>query len=431
MINEMNYNNLLNYNQSLNHKNQVQMQDTLKLEEQAYSNEILCRMLSAAECYYNRLMHIENEREIFGYYNAFNLGNIKEKEKLKKQLLNAIELFKNSYEDYSYNYEKYDFPDNLPKSDIEQLIKKWRNNLLNYSNGIYRSEANYYDGILKLINGNNDVTYRNEIKLMNKGKFNKEGSVAKQLSKHLPYVQEKAENLGKRIREGVLNGNITINVILYGDYRQDEDLIRGKEQFDKLDYNEDYQNNFRNNNLNPNYNNRNSNLINNHNNYNNNFNNNYNNNDYNVSNNNYNNNSNGDFGYYKNYPNNQRETRLIDYDDDNENEKTKLENEVFNIIDHLTTAFEKYLDIRKKIPNSQNFQTNKNKEDIIKELNYYMILLNQYYQKYLSKFDKNFQIQERLSTLKNLFYHNITENYSYDEFLYELYSNILKCINLK
>ena len=54
----------------------VQIQDTIKIEEQAYSNEILCRLLSTAECYYNRLMNIKNSKELFGYYNTFNLEKI-------------------------------------------------------------------------------------------------------------------------------------------------------------------------------------------------------------------------------------------------------------------------------------------------------------------------------------------------------------------
>ncbi len=39
-------------------------------------------------------MNIKNSKELFGYYNAFNSGNRKDNEKLKKQL------FKSSMEDY-------------------------------------------------------------------------------------------------------------------------------------------------------------------------------------------------------------------------------------------------------------------------------------------------------------------------------------------
>ena len=48
------------------------------------------------ECYQlknvNRLMNIKNSKELFGYYNAFNSGNRKDNEKLKKQFLHQIEL---------------------------------------------------------------------------------------------------------------------------------------------------------------------------------------------------------------------------------------------------------------------------------------------------------------------------------------------------
>ena len=62
------------------------------------------------ECYQlknvNRLMNIKNSKELFGYYNALNSRNRKDNEKLKKQFLHQIELFKSSMEDYYNNYEK-------------------------------------------------------------------------------------------------------------------------------------------------------------------------------------------------------------------------------------------------------------------------------------------------------------------------------------
>ena len=69
------FGNQRNYSEYGKTKINAQIQDTIKIEEQAYSNEILCRMLSTAECYYNRLMNIKNVKELFGYYNALNSGN--------------------------------------------------------------------------------------------------------------------------------------------------------------------------------------------------------------------------------------------------------------------------------------------------------------------------------------------------------------------
>ena len=56
--------NEINYRKT---QSQLQFQSTLKLEEQAYSNEILCRMLSTAECYFYRVVNKSPEEEIFGY----------------------------------------------------------------------------------------------------------------------------------------------------------------------------------------------------------------------------------------------------------------------------------------------------------------------------------------------------------------------------
>ena len=77
------------------------------------------------ECYQlkNRLMNIKNSKELFGYYNAFNSGNRKDNEKLKKQL------FESSMENYCNNYEKYDYLNNLSEKDVLCIIKQWKNKI--------------------------------------------------------------------------------------------------------------------------------------------------------------------------------------------------------------------------------------------------------------------------------------------------------------
>ncbi len=220
------------YNRNDLYQNQIQ--DTLKLEEQAFSNEILCRMLSAAECYFNRITGKKNAEEIFSYYNGLNSGNTKNLEQLKKQFLHQIELFKNSIEDYYYNYQTYNFPNNLPKENIEKYINYWITEI--EKNPTIKKESNYYKGILNIINLDyKKISYRNEIKEMNKGKVNKEGKVAHIFMKNLPYIQEKAENISRKVRENAKKGIYDINVVLNGNFKDDKELIEGYEKYKNLD----------------------------------------------------------------------------------------------------------------------------------------------------------------------------------------------------
>ena len=234
------FGNQRNYSEYGKTKINAQIQDTIKIEEQAYSNEILCRMLSTAECYYNRLMNIKNVKELFGYYNALNSGNRKDNEKLKKQFLHQIELFKSSMEDYYNNYEKYDFPNNLSEKEVISIIKQWKNNI--EKDPRIRSESKYYQSILELLKYNFDkIDYRSEIKAMNKGKVNKNGDVAYQLMHNIPYIQEKAERISQNIKENALRGKVDINVVLNGHYKDDE-LFTQQQRYKNL-YDTRYKNN--------------------------------------------------------------------------------------------------------------------------------------------------------------------------------------------
>jgi hypothetical protein len=55
---------------------------------------------------------------------------------------------------------------------------------------------------------------------MNKGKVNKNGDVAYQLIHN--YIKEKAERISQNIKENTFRGKVDINVVLNGDYKDDE-----------------------------------------------------------------------------------------------------------------------------------------------------------------------------------------------------------------
>ena len=356
-------------------KYHIQMQDTLKLEEQAFSNDILCRMLSAAECYHNRLLDLHNQQEIFGYYNGFNSGNTKNTEKLKKQLLHEIEVFKTSMEDYYDNYKKYDFPNNLPKSKVQEILINWKNDLENQKNPQISDEAKYYDGILNLINGDYDkVSYRSEIKKMNQGKFNRNGTVAKQLAKNLPYVQEKAEYLSKKVREAALRGDTNINVVLNGNFTDDKYLNRGKAHFDTLEQNTQFINNFNND-----YNNNNNMLI-----------------DYEEDNSNNNisdNNSNYNYNHNKNENMNQKE----------------LEDKILQIFCYFWKNIDFYLYVTEKVePKFMKYiPPYQEEKQLIDEINQLIIKFKQFSVKFLSEHWKSEKISQELMKIIPYVYSHI------------------------
>ena len=356
-------------------KYHIQMQDTLKLEEQAFSNDILCRMLSAAECYHNRLLDLHNQQEIFGYYNGFNSGNTKNTEKLKKQLLHEIEVFKTSMEDYYDNYKKYDFPNNLPKSKVKEILIKWKSDLENQKNPQISDEAKYYDGILNLINGHYDkVSYRSEIKKMNEGKFNRNGTVAKQLAKNLPYVQEKAEYLSKKVREAALRGDTNINVVLNGVFTDDKYLNRGKAHFDTLEQNTQFINNFNND-----YNKNNNMLI-----------------DYEEDNSNNNisdNNSNYNYNHNKNENMNQKE----------------LEDQILQILWNLWKNIDFYLYVTEKVKPKymRDIPPYQEEKQLIDEINQLIIKFKQFSVKFLSEHWKSEKISQELMKIIPYVYSHI------------------------
>ena len=81
---------------------------------------------------------------------------------------------------------------------------------------------------------------------MNRGKVNKEGDVAYQLMYNIPYIQEKAERMGQQVRENASKGIFDVDVVLNGNYK-DDDLYERQKNYSKLRGNNNYSKNDKNN----------------------------------------------------------------------------------------------------------------------------------------------------------------------------------------
>ena len=212
---------------------QIQKQDITQAQNQAFSNEILCRLLSSAECYHHR--NFENKikkkkmGEIFSYYNTLNSGNEKTIEHLKKQLLNQFEIFKSSFENYREEYEEYNFPDNLDPEFIKYLLKEWKEDF--EKDNKLKEDAKYYEGIIKLIDGNEKISFRQDIKQLNKNKKNKNGAVAKKLMESIGAVQDVASNIELKVKNDIeKKGYYKHEVQLDKKFSDNEDMKRVKDE---------------------------------------------------------------------------------------------------------------------------------------------------------------------------------------------------------
>jgi hypothetical protein len=139
---------------------QRQIQLNQQKLDQAYSYGVMGNIFSALEWYAYRLSGETPKDLRFNNYNNFNSGNKKDLTQLKNQIITQIEIFKFSYLIYKKDHKKYEFPQNLTENDIIKEIEKWKNLIKNKS----PENLKYYDSILKIIQGESDISFVEEIK---------------------------------------------------------------------------------------------------------------------------------------------------------------------------------------------------------------------------------------------------------------------------
>ena len=129
-------------------KAQKQIPIQNKIRDQVISNEIMLNSLAALEnlavlCGYNG-------QKIFPYYSGNAQGNnINE---LVDIVMVQLELFRASHSDYSSNYTNYDFPKNLTKEQIIQIISEWKKYIPDNNIKVF------YDEILHYLNGQSNIS---------------------------------------------------------------------------------------------------------------------------------------------------------------------------------------------------------------------------------------------------------------------------------
>ena len=155
---------------------QINKQSLQFAEDQEDLNESLGNMLSTAECLANRFGNMPKQPPIFEYYNMYGSVNTKNEKNLKSQLQILTKIFRNNHDYMTKKYGKYPFPENLGKNQIINFIIFWRNTA-KLENKIY------FDNILKILNGNYNITYP---KIISNG-----------ISKTHPYIQKNLELLNQ------------------------------------------------------------------------------------------------------------------------------------------------------------------------------------------------------------------------------------------
>ena len=126
------YDNHTRYNQQ--ESLQVSKMKVTQLQDQALSNDTMCRVLTLAEKYAIG----QNDK-----YASYNLSSA-EGEDLLRLLVREIEIFRLSYEDYVEEYESYDFPGNQSKNQIIDDVESWKNE-------VDVKDRKYYDILIQIL----------------------------------------------------------------------------------------------------------------------------------------------------------------------------------------------------------------------------------------------------------------------------------------
>ena len=195
-------------------KAQKQIPIQNKIRDQVISNEIMLNSLAALEnlavlCGYNG-------QKIFPYYSGNAQGNnINE---LVDVVMVQLELFRASHSDYSSNYTNYDFPKNLTKEQIIQIISEWKKYIPDNNIKVF------YDEILHYLNGQSNISGISGIIDERQKEWGPttEGQLSR-ISNSIPFINSKMFNQMEQVQKSYnKNGDYEINAKLYKN--RDDDI---------------------------------------------------------------------------------------------------------------------------------------------------------------------------------------------------------------
>lgn len=121
---------------------QKQLSKQSQLIDQNFSNEIMLNTIAALEnlaFYYGY-----KGKRIFDYYSGY--ANRKSEKELINAIIIQLEVFRASHCNYSSIYENYDFPKNLNKEQIINIIYDWSKNIPDKNKIYYKEIINYLNG---------------------------------------------------------------------------------------------------------------------------------------------------------------------------------------------------------------------------------------------------------------------------------------------
>ena len=164
---------------------QKQLSKQRQLVDQNFSNGIMLNCISALENL--AIFYGYKGKMIFDYYSGY-ASRTNENELINAVII-QLEVFRNSYSNYSKVYSTYDFPKNLSKEQIIKLINEWKKVIPN------KNIIIFYDEILRYLEGYSESSGISETLNMKKkewGPTTKED--LKRIARNAPYINSNMFN---------------------------------------------------------------------------------------------------------------------------------------------------------------------------------------------------------------------------------------------
>ena len=186
--------------------------------DQNFSNIIMLNCLAALEnlaifCGYKG-------QKIFDYYSGFT-----PKDKIKDlvdDVVIQLEIFRASHSNYISNYCNYDFPGNLTKEQIIQIISEWKKFIPDNNIKVF------YDEIIHYLNGQSNISGISGIIDERQKEWGPttEGQLSR-ISNSIPFINSKMFNQMEQVQKSYKkNGDYEINAKLYKNRDDDIEMKR-------------------------------------------------------------------------------------------------------------------------------------------------------------------------------------------------------------
>ena len=186
--------------------------------DQNFSNIIMLNCLAALEnlaifCGYKG-------QKIFDYYSGFT-----PKDKIKDLVDDAViqlEIFRASHSNYISNYCNYDFPGNLTKEQIIEIISEWKKFIPDNNIKVF------YDEIIHYLNGNSNISGISGIIDERQKEWGPttEAQLSR-ISNSIPFINSKMFNQMEQVQKSYnKNGDYEINAKLYKNRDDDIEMKR-------------------------------------------------------------------------------------------------------------------------------------------------------------------------------------------------------------